>query len=180
MTAAIPGSKTKKLKTLLKSKTGQTRNFSCWYFHPNFTPPYTLRLSTTILSSSDLILRKHRTLMTSITYGPFHFVVLFWKLKQLHTHITFKNNKIEPSFRILYTNPSGKQVSREVPKEIIQVKLFWIYSWLSLNTMKKTVKHNLNGICAWSFRGLLTVIKLCVSPAGVGIKDVRGTWPRVG
>lgn len=64
-------------------------------------------------------------------------------------------------------------------RKLFKLSFFWIYSWLSLNTMKKTVWSTiLNGICAWSFRGLLTVIKLCVSPAGGrGFKDVRGTWP---
>lgn len=64
-------------------------------------------------------------------------------------------------------------------KKLFKLSFFWIYSWLRLNTMKKTVWSTiLNGICAWSFRVLLTVIKLCVSPAGGrGFKDVRGTWP---
>lgn len=104
VTAAIPGSKTKRLKILSEEQNRPNGNFSFWHFHPNFTLSfhskiYLLQRWACLIWYSE----KHRTLMTSITYGPFHFVVLFWKLKQLRLHITLRTQNLRP-FRILYTN----------------------------------------------------------------------------
>lgn len=91
-------------KPFLKSKTDQRETFLLGTLVQTFTPSFRSKIHLPqYWARRSWYSEKHRTLMTSITYGPFPFVVLFWELKQLRVHITLRTQNLRP-FRILYTN----------------------------------------------------------------------------
>lgn len=167
----FPGSKLKTSKSFLQGKIGHVKTLFFWYCFQTFSAFQALKSWIQLLQYQPSLKWYGWRLLSP---PPF-----FFENQEATSAYNWKNTKSEALSNSTHKLWGANRFLENYQKKLFKLSFFWIYSWLSLNTMKKTVWSTiLNGICARSFRGLLTVRKLCVSPAGGrGFKDVRGTWP---